>query len=380
MSRVAVAVAGAFAVYALWRSGALVGVMALLSAICLAIAVIWVLIRADYIDTRWIMDILNRLTDKAQLNEMMRQQRGSASRQIDEATLADHLKGNVFGQNEVCDDVAQQIRTRYAKTRRSKPVGVFMLPGPPATGKTHFAKELARGLSAQATTHFLPIEMSQYSQGVAAQTLFGAPRGIQGSDQYGILTGALLQTPSCVVLLDEFEKASSELQTRFLSAWNDGYITDNSTGERISTTDAIFVLTTNAAQKKVTELCQSHTDRDELSDACKKALQDHFKPEVLSRIDRVFPFKPLEGMDIARVVASQMEASIQEYDLQVEKVDPGVLFDAVEEVHKKSADPREIARMLEKKIDRQAADLMEQGAHHVRVRDDEGAIVLERVA
>ena len=326
---------------------------------------------------KWVMDILDRLTDKAGLQAMLNRKPVSRSRTIDEDALRQALESQVFGQHEVCRDVARQIRTRFAKEARSKPIGVFMLAGPPATGKTWFAKVLAEALYGKDSA--LIFEMAQLSDGHAASTLFGSPKGYRGSDSYGTLTAALRDKPDCVIVLDEFEKSDPDLHVRFLSAWNDGFVTEASTGEKISTTDAVFILTTNAAQRQIAVLGkQFQNDRDGYSEASRSALRDTFKPEVLSRIDRVFPFLPLEGMDLARVVARQLESGIKEFGVDVVQIEKEVLHVAIEQASRRNADPREIARMIEKLVDGQVVTLKDRGIRRVQlVEDVDGTIRVE---
>ena len=99
--------------------------------------------------------------------------------------------------------------------------------------------------------------MSQFGQPHAAASLFGQARGYVGSTSYGSLTAALRDQPESIVLLDEFEKAHPEVHKRFLTAWNDGFVTEVSDGARVATTDAIFILTTNAASRRIGEMARS---------------------------------------------------------------------------------------------------------------------------
>src|SRR5262249_61683140 len=106
----------------------------------------------------------------------------------------------------------------------------------------------------------LHFDMTQFSSGAFASTsLFGAARGYVGSTSYGKLTAGLRDTPDAVVLLDEFEKAHADVHKNFLTAWNDGFVTEASDGRQISTTRALFVLTTNAAVDALADLTPHST-------------------------------------------------------------------------------------------------------------------------
>src|SRR5437899_5969969 len=96
--------------------------------------------------------------------------------------------------------------------------------------------------------------MTQFSSPHASTQLFGSPKGYVGSDSYGKLTGGLQETPNAVVILDEFEKAHPDVHKKFLTAWNDGYLTEASDGKNILTTGAIFILTANAATDALSEI------------------------------------------------------------------------------------------------------------------------------
>jgi len=276
-----------------------------------------------WLSQRWIMDVLNRLTNKSALERMMA---GDRPVVIDAVALAQRLKDRVIGQDAVCDDVAAQIRRRLALPQRGRPVGVFLLAGPPGTGKTYLGKRLAEELGRP----LLHLDMAQFSAAHAATQIFGSPKGYVGSDSYGRLTATLKKSPDSVVLLDEFEKAHDEVHKKFLTAWNDGFVTEASDGAQIATGAAIFIVTTNAATERLTEIARSHRgDADELRRASTEALRAaRFAPEVLSRIDRIFVFLPLEGLDVARVAALEIEAMIAGYGLQVAEggIDPQVLY------------------------------------------------------
>ena len=332
---------------------------------------------------RWIMDVLDRLTDKASL-EKSYQERGRKLVTIDAAELARTLKGRVIGQDAAIDAMAAQLRRRLAAQRPDKPVAVFCLAGPPGVGKTHLAKMLAEALYAdKGHLHFF--DMSQFGQPHAAASLFGQARGYVGSTSYGAMTSALRDTPDSIVLLDEFEKAHPEVHKRFLTAWNDGFFTEVSDGAKIPTTEAIFVLTTNAASRRIGEIARDHADEpEEMDRLIKRALGDaQFAPEVLSRIDSVFAFRPLEGLDIARVVALEIEALCKQFGLTVENggIDPALLLDAIDALQKRTdGGVRDISRTIERQVTDGLLEARGKGAKSVRLISEGGGVRVEIVS
>ena len=286
---------------------------------------------------------------------------------IDADELAAKLRAKVVGQDHVIDQVARTLRRRFLARRPNKPLAVFCFAGPPGVGKTHLAKVLAETLYGE-PRHLHFIDMSQNSP----SSLFGSPKGYMGSDSYGQVTAALGAVPNSVMLLDEFEKADAEVHKRFLTAWNDGFVTEVSDGAKFPTAETIFILTTNAASRRIGELARDHAGAPEdLDRMVKSTLADaQFAPEVLSRIDEVFAFREMSGLDIARVVALEIEGITKQYDLEVAEagIDPQILMGVIDKVSAPGAKGgvREISRDLERQIADGLVDARLAGASHVR--------------
>lgn len=334
---------------------------------------LWILRR------RWVMDVLDRLTNRAALEGRL--SRDADPELIDAALLAESLKSRVIGQDTICDDLAAQIRRRMALQQRGKPVGIFLFAGYPGTGKTYLGKCLAAGLHRK----LLHLDMTQFSRAMGATILFGSPKGYVGSDSYGKLTAGLREDPQTVVLLDEIEKADPEVHKKFLTAWNDGFVTEASDGRQISTTRAIFILTTNAALDALEDIRrQCAHDPDEMRRRATTALKDAgFAPEVLNRIDRIFVFSRLEGLDVARVTALEIEQMIRGYGLAVgeQGIDPELLYRMMRRQEKfaGSGSSRDLVRAIEESIADSLISAKQQGARCVALIEGADGVLAKPV-
>lgn len=304
---------------------------------------------------------------------------------IDEAELSQFLKARVIGQDEVIDALSRRLRQRLAARREGKPVAVMCFAGAPGVGKTYLAKVLAEKLYG-GDAHLHIFEMAKFQEVYSSTALFGAPAGFTGSGEPGLISRALRDTPNSIVLLDEFEKASRDIHVQFLSAWNDGFVTDLGTSTKYPTTETIFVLTTNAGAARIAELSRNpDITQDELNRLVKSALLDAaFAPEVLSRIDDVFAFRDLAGLDIARVVALEIERKAHEYQLEIahQGIDPAILMEAIKTFTetKPKGGVRDITRQIEDRIADGLIEAKAGNAHQVRIEAHDSAVRVIPVA
>ena len=227
--------------------------------------------------------------------------------------LEKELHHRVVGQEEAIQAVSDAVRrSRAGLQDQDRPIGSFLFLGTTGVGKTELAKALAEFLfdNENAITR---IDMSEYQERHAVSRLVGAPPGYVGYDEGGQLTEAVRRKPYSVILLDEIEKAHSDVFNILLQVLDDGRLTDNK-GRVANFKNTIIIMTSNIGSDVIRESFETMTDsnkdmvvdntRDKLMDLLKRSL----KPEFLNRIDESIMFLPLSKTDIQEIVSLQFKA------------------------------------------------------------------------
>ncbi|PHM72490.1 type VI secretion system ATPase TssH [Xenorhabdus kozodoii] len=221
--------------------------------------------------------------------------------------LADTLNQRVIGQYHALELIAKRVRTSRAKLDDpNKPVGVFMLCGPSGVGKTETALALAETLYG-GEQNLITINMSEFQEAHTVSTLKGAPPGYVGYGEGGVLTEAVRRRPYSVVLLDEIEKAHSDVHEIFFQVFDKGWMEDGE-GRHIDFRNTIIILTSNIGADLVSSLClqPDHLPEPEkLSTALRKPLLHVFPAALLGRLI-VIPYYPLSDNVMTSIVHLQL--------------------------------------------------------------------------
>ncbi|WP_373478607.1 ATP-dependent chaperone ClpB [Geminocystis sp.] len=219
--------------------------------------------------------------------------------------LESHLHDRVIGQNEAVAIVSAAIRRARAGMKDpSRPIGSFLFMGPTGVGKTELARALAAFLF-DSEEAMVRIDMSEYMEKHAVSRLIGAPPGYVGYEEGGQLSEAIRRRPYSVVLLDEVEKAHRDVFNILLQVLDDGRITD-SQGRMVDFRNTIIVMTSNLGSEYILKLAGDDKNYEAMKDKVLIALNKHFRPEFLNRIDDLIIFHGLKKEELREIVSLQL--------------------------------------------------------------------------
>lgn len=279
----------------------------------------------------------------------------NASERAQVKTLESKLKRRIFAQEQAIEKLACAIKIAKANlTESNRPIGSFLFSGPSGVGKTELAKELAKHLG----MHFERFDMSEYSQAHSVATLIGAPAGYVGYENGGILVDKVRKNPHCVLVLDEIEKAHSDIYNILLQVMDNATLTDNM-GNVAHFEHTIIILTSNAGSKEGNAI--GFTKDSSLRQ--ESAIKDIFSPEFRGRLDAIVHFKPLDKAafkQIAQKVLSDMNAQLHARNIEL-KLESSALNAIINQSFESALGAREIKKIINTHIKSALSDLIING-------------------
>ncbi|WP_409239982.1 ATP-dependent Clp protease ATP-binding subunit [Streptomyces sp. PA5.6] len=269
--------------------------------------------------------------------------------------MAERLHRRVIGMDEAIQAVSKAIkRTRTGIRDPRRPAGSFIFAGPTGVGKTELAKALAEFLFDDQDT-LVRFDMSEFGESHTASRLVGAPPGYVGHEEGGQLTERVRRKPFSVVLFDEVEKAHVDVFNTLLQVLDEGHLTD-SAGRRVDFTNTVIILTTNLGSRDLARGRLGFTDGGSDSDrryahlkqVVTAELKQHFRPELLNRLDDIVVFPELTRADVLAIVGllvNGLDDRLSAHDISID-----VTAAAREHVADHGHTPREGARQLRRAI------------------------------
>lgn len=265
--------------------------------------------------------------------------------------MREELNAKVIDQEEAVDKLVRSIqRSRIGLNDPNRPIGTFMFLGPTGVGKTLLAKKLADYMFGTPDA-LIRVDMSEYMEKHTVSRLVGAPPGYVGYDEGGQLTEKVRRRPYSIILLDEIEKAHTDVFNILLQVMEDGRLTDGN-GRTVDFRNTIIIMTSNVGSRQLKEFghavgfvkqTQEHSD-----EIIMKALQKQFAPEFINRLDEIVSFNSLSDSSIRKI----LDVELNQIKKRVENM--GFVLEISDEAKdflcKKGFDPQYGARPLRRAI------------------------------
>ena len=262
--------------------------------------------------------------------------------------IEEKLHERVVGQDEAIEAVADAIRrSRAGLADPNRPYGSFMFLGPTGVGKTELCKALA-GFLFDTEESMIRIDMSEFMEKHSVARLIGAPPGYVGYDEGGYLTEAVRRKPYSVILLDEVEKAHSDVFNVLLQVLDDGRMTDGQ-GRTVDFKNTVIVMTSNLGSHRIQSM--ESDDPGVVKLAVMAEVRAHFRPEFINRIDEIVVFHALDEKNIGAIAKIQLK----HLELRLAKMEMALEMsqEALQKIAEAGYDPVYGARPLKRAIQQQ---------------------------
>jgi ATP-dependent Clp protease ATP-binding subunit ClpB len=226
--------------------------------------------------------------------------------------MEEGLHARVVGQDEAIKAVSDAVRrSRAGLSDPNRPNGSFLFLGPTGVGKTELCKALAEFLF-DTDEAMVRIDMSEFMEKHSVARLIGAPPGYVGYEEGGYLTEAVRRRPYSVLLLDEVEKAHPDVFNVLLQVLDDGRLTDGQ-GRTVDFRNTVIVMTSNLGSNLIQEFGGDDTAQayTQMKASVMAAVQAHFRPEFINRLDEIVVFHPLRAEQIRAIAAIQVQRLVQ---------------------------------------------------------------------
>ncbi len=307
--------------------------------------------------------------------------------------MKEELQSKVIAQDNAIEKLAKAIqRSRVGLQNPNKPIGTFMFLGPTGVGKTLLAKELAKFMFGSADA-LIRVDMSEYMEKFTVSRLVGAPPGYVGYEEGGQLTERVRRRPYSIVLLDEIEKAHTDVFNLLLQVMDEGRLTD-SYGRTVDFRNTVLIMTSNVGTRELKDFGtgvgfnkdQRVGDKEYSRGVIQKALNKRFAPEFINRIDEIINFDQLQLDAIVRIVDLELSQIVKRVNELGYSID--LTTEAKEYLAGKGYDiqygARPLKRALQTYVEDEISELLlcgtlKAGDHIIVEKDNENDKLLFRV-
>ncbi|MBR2514879.1 MAG: ATP-dependent chaperone ClpB [Halomonas sp.] len=297
--------------------------------------------------------------------------------------MEEALHERVIGQHEAVEAVANAVRrSRAGLSDPNRPNGSFLFLGPTGVGKTELCKSLANFLFDTEEAMVRILDMSEFMEKHSVARLIGAPPGYVGYEEGGYLTEAVRRKPYSVLLLDEVEKAHPDVFNILLQVLEDGRLTDGQ-GRTVDFRNTVIVMTSNMGSDIIQRMGGDDNDYEVMKNMVMEVVGNHFRPELINRIDEVVVFHALGQAQIQAIAGIQLErlkVRLAEHDLSLEISD-----DAMAQLAVVGFDPvygaRPLKRAIQSRIENPLAQDLLAGKYApgdtIHISASEGKLIFE---